>query len=129
MFIKARVFIFFQDVDAVVGKFSAVGTVVMIWTDQSLSWNTADHNGIASIVIPSSDIWNPTLVMANSYSRFSSLNADWTNTRVYSYGVVLSAPAAAFHSACTVNVKYYPYDKQVRAITGYCTLTPTSTPF
>ncbi|XP_074167911.1 acetylcholine receptor subunit beta isoform X2 [Sminthopsis crassicaudata] len=85
--------------------------VDLVWTDYRLSWNPAEHEGIESLRIASDSVWLPDIVlMNNNDGNFDvSLNI---HVLVTSDGSVHWLPPAIYHSSCSIQVTYFPFDWQ-----------------
>ncbi|XP_048384265.1 neuronal acetylcholine receptor subunit beta-3-like isoform X2 [Stegostoma tigrinum] len=81
------------------------------WNDYKLSWNPDDYGGIHTIRVPSESIWLPDIVLyGNADGRFEvSL---MTKAIVKYNGTVRWTPPASYKSSCTIDVTFFPFDKQ-----------------
>ncbi|XP_067885061.1 neuronal acetylcholine receptor subunit beta-3-like [Heterodontus francisci] len=81
------------------------------WNDYKLSWNPDDYGGIKTIRVPSESIWLPDIVLyENADGRFEvSL---MTKAIVKYNGTVRWKPPASYKSSCTIDVTFFPFDKQ-----------------
>ncbi|XP_038660160.1 neuronal acetylcholine receptor subunit beta-3-like isoform X2 [Scyliorhinus canicula] len=81
------------------------------WNDYKLSWNPDDYGGITTIRVPSESIWLPDIVLyENADGRFEvSL---MTKAIVKHNGTVRWTPPASYKSSCTIDVTFFPFDKQ-----------------
>ncbi|KAJ8269484.1 hypothetical protein COCON_G00120910 [Conger conger] len=81
------------------------------WTDNNLRWNPEDYGGIASIRVPSENIWLPDIVLyENADGRFEG--SIMTKAIVKFNGTVTWTPPASYKSACTMDVTFFPFDRQ-----------------
>ncbi|KAI4893521.1 hypothetical protein NFI96_021514, partial [Prochilodus magdalenae] len=97
------------------------------WIDYKLRWNPEDYGGITFIRVPSESIWLPDIVLyekcasktcTNNLSSFE-LCADgrfegslMTKAIIKYNGVVTWTPPASYKSACTMDVTFFPFDRQ-----------------
>ncbi|KFO36408.1 Neuronal acetylcholine receptor subunit beta-3 [Fukomys damarensis] len=81
------------------------------WTDHKLRWNPDEYGGIRSIKVPSESLWLPDIVLfENADGRFEvSL---MTKVIVKSNGTVTWTPPASYKSSCTMDVTFFPFDRQ-----------------
>lgn len=81
------------------------------WTDYKLRWNPADYGGITFIRVPSETIWLPDIVLYdNADGRFEG--SLMTKAIVKSNGTITWTPPASYKSACTMDVTFFPFDRQ-----------------
>ncbi|KAJ8382640.1 hypothetical protein SKAU_G00034180 [Synaphobranchus kaupii] len=81
------------------------------WTDYKLRWNPEDYGGITSIRVPSENIWLPDIVLyENADGRFEG--SLMTKAIVKSNGTITWTPPASYKSACTMDVTFFPFDRQ-----------------
>ncbi|CAN9515026.1 unnamed protein product [Ophioblennius macclurei] len=81
------------------------------WIDYKLRWNPDKYGGITSIRVPSENIWLPDIVLyENADGRFEvSL---MTKAIVKYNGAITWTPPASYKSACTMDVTFFPFDRQ-----------------
>ncbi|GAB1293069.1 Neuronal acetylcholine receptor subunit beta-3 [Apodemus speciosus] len=83
----------------------------MEWTDQKLRWNPQEYGGINSIKVPSESLWLPDIVLfENADGRFEG--SLMTKAIVKSSGAVSWTPPASYKSSCTMDVTFFPFDRQ-----------------
>ncbi|XP_025250425.1 neuronal acetylcholine receptor subunit beta-3 [Theropithecus gelada] len=81
------------------------------WTDHKLRWNPDDYGGIHSIKVPSESLWLPDIVLfENADGRFEG--SLMTKVIVKSNGTVVWTPPASYKSSCTMDVTFFPFDRQ-----------------
>ncbi|XP_062903712.1 neuronal acetylcholine receptor subunit beta-3-like isoform X1 [Mobula hypostoma] len=81
------------------------------WYDYKLSWNPDDYGGINTIRVPSESIWLPDIVLyENADGHFES--SIMTKAIVKYNGTVRWTPPASYKSSCTIDVTFFPFDKQ-----------------
>ena len=101
-----------QEFDEVLGKFSAVAFLNVLWTDPRFVWNPALYEGISSIIFQPDNIWIPRMALANSHGKINTLTDVSTIVRCYPNGLCVWLPGDIMKSTCTADVKYFPFDKQ-----------------
>nr|XP_028600085.1 neuronal acetylcholine receptor subunit alpha-5 isoform X3 [Podarcis muralis] len=80
------------------------------WIDVKLKWDPKDYAGITSIRVPSDSIWIPDIVLYdNADGRFEGTS---TKTVVKHDGTIAWTPPANYKSSCTIDVTYFPFDRQ-----------------
>ncbi|XP_027385901.1 neuronal acetylcholine receptor subunit beta-3 [Bos indicus x Bos taurus] len=81
------------------------------WTDHKLRWNPDEYGGIHSIKVPSESLWLPDIVLfENADGRFEG--SLMTKAVVRSDGTVAWTPPASYKSSCTMDVTFFPFDRQ-----------------
>ncbi|XP_015982851.2 neuronal acetylcholine receptor subunit beta-3 [Rousettus aegyptiacus] len=81
------------------------------WTDHKLRWNPDEYGGIHSIKVPSEALWLPDIVLfENADGRFEG--SLMTKVIVKSNGTVIWTPPASYKSSCTMDVTFFPFDRQ-----------------
>ncbi|XP_035301653.1 neuronal acetylcholine receptor subunit beta-3 isoform X1 [Cricetulus griseus] len=81
------------------------------WTDQKLRWNPEEYGGINSIKVPSESLWLPDIVLfENADGRFEG--SLMTKAIVRSSGTISWTPPASYKSSCTMDVTFFPFDRQ-----------------
>ena len=97
-------------------RFSVGGLLYIVWVDERITWSPADYGGITTQLYQLPDIWYPVLVLGNPYGSVDDVAAKWMTVRYYFNGVALFSPGAVFKATCSVDVTYYPFDKQVSTL-------------
>ncbi|XP_067934083.1 acetylcholine receptor subunit alpha-like [Watersipora subatra] len=83
------------------------------WKDEYLSWDPEDYEGIKRMYLPCFKVWLPDIVLYNAvedihenYYMKSPVTVDYT-------GEVKWFPLAKLHSSCKLDIRFYPFDRQV----------------
>ncbi|XP_052222067.1 neuronal acetylcholine receptor subunit beta-3-like [Dreissena polymorpha] len=95
---------------------STSGYFVVRWTDEYLVWDVDQFNGTQEILLPQDEIWKPDLLLANSYKSFTGMGYPNLKVKVNSTGYVQWFPSQVLESTCSVNIRYFPFDKQTCVI-------------
>ncbi|XP_067409523.1 neuronal acetylcholine receptor subunit beta-3 [Emydura macquarii macquarii] len=81
------------------------------WTDHKLCWNPEDYGGTTAIRVPSEMLWLPDIVLfENADGRFEG--SLMTKVIVKYNGSVTWTPPASYKSSCTMDVTFFPFDRQ-----------------
>ncbi|XP_033126739.1 neuronal acetylcholine receptor subunit alpha-3-like [Anneissia japonica] len=81
------------------------------WVDHRLNWDVNEYDGVSSIIVPTSMIWTPDiLIYNNAYGPFHIRYA--SNATINSNGTVRWLVPSVYKSACRVDVRFYPFDEQ-----------------
>ncbi|XP_067417141.1 acetylcholine receptor subunit delta isoform X2 [Emydura macquarii macquarii] len=81
------------------------------WTDYRLQWNKSEFGGLEILRLPPDMLWVPEIVLENNNDGFFQI-AYYCNVLVHDSGFVYWLPPAIFHSACPINVNFFPFDWQ-----------------
>ncbi|KAH3794568.1 hypothetical protein DPMN_148105 [Dreissena polymorpha] len=82
------------------------------WSDSRLSFDSSKYGGIHSILLPVSDVWFPVLYIIQAYEAIMRIGTNSAFVRIDSNGTVTWTFGDVFNILCTVDVKYFPFDKQ-----------------
>ncbi|XP_077992175.1 neuronal acetylcholine receptor subunit alpha-2-like [Glandiceps talaboti] len=99
------------DVDERQQIFKATIWAGQFWIDPRLQWNPSQYNGTSKVVIPTEWIWRPDIVLYNSVSDNYQIPMT-EKTAVNSDGSILFYPVALVEIPCTLDIVYFPFDKQ-----------------
>ncbi|XP_069482522.1 neuronal acetylcholine receptor subunit beta-3 isoform X2 [Ambystoma mexicanum] len=81
------------------------------WMDLKLRWTPSDYGGITSIRVPSESLWLPDIVLfENADGRFEG--SLMTKAIIKHNGTVIWTPPASYKSSCTMDVTFFPFDRQ-----------------
>ncbi|XP_013078694.1 acetylcholine receptor subunit beta-like 1 [Biomphalaria glabrata] len=83
----------------------------LYWTDYQLSWDPALFGNIGSIRIPQDKVWVPDFVLFNNADGNFEVTFK-SNCVLYSNAEINWIPPAIYHSSCSIDVKYFPFDQQ-----------------
>ncbi|XP_060571123.1 acetylcholine receptor subunit beta-type acr-3-like, partial [Ruditapes philippinarum] len=89
------------------------GYLALSWTDEYLTWTPSDFNGTTEIFLPQDDIWKPDVSLRNTYNSFKGLGSTYLYVKVQHNGEVTWKPFQILKSTCAVDIKYFPFDKQL----------------
>ncbi|XGW23390.1 hypothetical protein V3C99_005545 [Haemonchus contortus] len=99
------------DVHAKHQTLTANGWLIHHWYDHRLSWKPEEYGGIRNFYVPGEMIWLPDIILYNNAHGSPWVSAI-TKAHVYYDGRVTWEPPVVYHSFCTMNVEWYPYDIQ-----------------
>ena len=84
------------------------------WKDEYKIWNPADYNGIKNVSLDPSTAWRPILDVWNTKVTSEPIAYDsFTYIIVFNNGLITWYPMAQLATSCSVDVTYFPFDKQV----------------
>ncbi|KAK3096941.1 hypothetical protein FSP39_004975 [Pinctada imbricata] len=84
------------------------------WTDEGLQWNPCDYDGLNSLVVSANRLWLPDLFIFNSGGGELDgfINVTGSKVKIMHTGYVTWVVPLVIKSACSVDVTYFPYDRQ-----------------
>ncbi|XP_041376714.1 acetylcholine receptor subunit alpha-like 2 [Gigantopelta aegis] len=88
------------------------GWLSLNWTDELLSWNRSEYNGLVSIQVPETKVWLPDFMLLNQYNRKMRFGSKDTDIIIKHTGEVIWEPILESSTSCQVNIRFYPFDKQ-----------------
>lgn len=94
-------------------KLVTSGYLWITWTDELLTWDPDDYDGVYSFHIPQSKVWKPDLGLWNGFQKTSELGNEFVLISVENNGLIKWAPLEIFETQCSIEVKYFPFDEQV----------------
>lgn len=94
-------------------ELTITGKLKLGWSDQYLTWDPLQYDGLDSISIPQDEVWKPDIALENSITKYRDLGTSMMNVRIQSDGHVIWKPMEVFHSTCSADVTKYPNDKQI----------------
>ncbi|XP_045156998.2 acetylcholine receptor subunit beta-type unc-29-like [Mercenaria mercenaria] len=110
-----------MDFDAVSGKIQLVASMKMEWLDEVKTLTgTTFKETLQTIFVAYDQIWTPNLVLISSVDSIKRIGDETYLVRYnVSSGYCKWYPRMIINAACTPDMTYYPFDKQI------CTLTVT----
>ncbi|XP_060086162.1 acetylcholine receptor subunit alpha-like [Ylistrum balloti] len=101
------------NIDEVQGSMTTTVFLDIRWEDGLLKWTESMYNGTKHIYIPQSDIWKPDIAVNNGFTKRKELGDPFTLVTVQSYGTVSWQPFEILETKCSINIRFFPFDKQV----------------
>ena len=83
-----------------------------LWYDAFLKWDPARYDNIRAISIPINKIWKPDIILYNSVSENFDPSYP-THAKIFSDGLVNWLPPAMVTTSCNVDVRFFPFDRQI----------------
>ncbi|XP_045197633.2 neuronal acetylcholine receptor subunit alpha-3-like [Mercenaria mercenaria] len=106
--------------DTVGQKFSILGYFRVWWKDELLTWKEEEYAHTNNVKIPTKEMWTPSLIILKTVNGDGVVgNMETDIAKVSSAGDVQWVPEGIYSVVCDVNIKYYPFDKQICTITFY----------
>ncbi|XP_033761551.1 neuronal acetylcholine receptor subunit alpha-6-like [Pecten maximus] len=91
---------------------STTAYLIIGWYDDNLQWTPSVFNGIQHILTPQSDIWKPDIALQNGFTKLKDLGDDFILSAVEYDGYVSWIPFEVFDTKCSIDIKYFPFDRQ-----------------
>ncbi|XP_068703036.1 neuronal acetylcholine receptor subunit non-alpha-2-like isoform X2 [Montipora foliosa] len=90
--------------------------VTQIWQNPFLRWNSSHYGGITHIFVEPKTIWVPDIVLENNADGLVVQAGHLEKFRTYVIlrydGLNTWVSPATFQSSCSLDVQYFPFDKQ-----------------
>ncbi|XP_021351853.1 neuronal acetylcholine receptor subunit alpha-6-like [Mizuhopecten yessoensis] len=100
------------DVDQVEEKLTTTVFLTLFWTDEHLMWDPATYGGLSSILVPQSKVWRPDIALENGFTKMTELGDSFLLLNIKSDGTVYWVPYEIFETKCSMDITYFPFDKQ-----------------
>ena len=98
------------ELNEVKGYFSVVGFLDVAWTDERMTWEPGDYEGIDSVSIGSQLVWKPQIIISNPAEEIQNSNEIFTAIRFTSDGRALWRPGTIAKATCFIRILTYPFD-------------------
>ena len=91
--------------------------LVLIWKDFFLKWNPTEYENVTQLIVKSSVIWTPDLIIIDSAEEKSMRShQDYYLIRVNSEGLVRWQYQTMSKSFCEIDIMNFPFDEQTCSI-------------
>nr|XP_002738414.1 PREDICTED: neuronal acetylcholine receptor subunit alpha-4-like [Saccoglossus kowalevskii] len=81
------------------------------WQDKRLQWDPSDYGNLSTVIVPTSWIWNPGVVIQNSAGNDFYIS-ETERLGIESDGSITYTPPAIFETPCRMNLDFFPFDVQ-----------------
>ncbi|XP_062607807.1 acetylcholine receptor subunit alpha-1-A-like [Saccostrea cucullata] len=117
------------DFDEVAGTLEVIGILTITWYDELVddSYSSSVHGPFTEIAIPNGFLWKPPVSLFNSASAIEPVGDTSNYVRMYRiddsndpynrHGKMEWRPGVITKTGCTVDVAYFPFDRQTCNIT------------
>lgn len=102
-----------NDVDEVEQKITTTAYMKIVWPDSFMTWTPSDYGNITEFTVPQEDIWKPDLALANAYDSISGLGDSFMYLTITYDGNITWEPFQVFESTCSLDMTYFPFDRQI----------------
>lgn len=103
-----------QNLDEILQSFKATVNLHLYWTDEMLTWDENEFDGISVTVFPyKKNIWIPDLLIHNALSTPEKVGFKDNYVRLYSNGQVYFWTQTNTNTACEIMTKKFPLDEQL----------------
>ena len=100
------------ELEEVSEKLSVGGILYMSWIDELITWNHTVYDNIDMILLPSVEVWRPSLAVVNPFEKIEILDNERVPVRYFYNGTALYTLGHIIDSKCPVDTSYYPWDTQ-----------------
>ena len=92
---------------------SITGSFNFNWTDPFLTWTPFVYGNVYWIIIDSSDMWLPFIVLTNNVHKMEPIGGETKfKAFIISNGDVIYSPGDIFEARCPTDISKFPFDKQ-----------------
>ncbi|KAH3711544.1 hypothetical protein DPMN_071213 [Dreissena polymorpha] len=98
--------------DEINGKIALTWLFTLEWIEERMSWNPDVFDNITSFALSARDIWHPRLLLQQSAGSIQELGSIENPLRIFNNGIVRWATGNVFEIVCSVDVTFFPFDKQ-----------------
>ena len=102
-----------HELDEVHGMFSVYAGLFISWVDERMIWNSSLYGGIKEVNTFYRDVWVPELILTSPADDADSLGKKWQVVQFKSDGYATWLCGSLLKSTCAVNMRKYPFDRQV----------------
>lgn len=104
-----------KDFDEVGGTLEVVGTLMIQWTNEILTWSSTglvSGGTMDSTYLTLDNIWHPPIVLSNAVDSLVRIGDKTDRVLIYYNGTHIWRPAIILKASCSVNARFFPYDTQ-----------------
>lgn len=91
------------------GWLTVVGPLILMWTDDALSWNSSEYGGLKTLDLPASEIWTPDLSVFNANPE--DLQIEYNDVYLENTGMVFQSPYTRIRVPCPMDLTDFPKDE------------------
>lgn len=104
------------DFNEVAGEIEMVAYLTAKWENELLRWTITESN-MLRMLLPQDQLWKPTIVLSNSVESLKELGDKSYRIRIDNDGNHEWQVGIVSKTACSIDITYYPFDKQSCNIT------------
>lgn len=79
------------------------------WHEEDIHWDRQNYSNISCILVPYEKIWKPQIFLVNAVQKIIDISNEGVKIRVDNDGQAYWNSGRILKSACSPNVKYYPF--------------------
>ena len=87
-------------------------TIIQIWNDNRLTWNTSQFENIKIVYYPKSELWTPPIKIENDISDSDQFGESENLLILQPNGDVLWPVTQTSKFSCEIDITFYPFDIQ-----------------
>ena len=103
--------------DEMSGELSLTMAFTLTWMDPRLSWTSSDYNNITSFPVNTEELWRPQVYLLQSSETLVDIADSAVQARLHRDGKIVWNTGKVIKVACSVDVKYFPFDTQTCFLT------------
>jgi hypothetical protein len=100
------------EIDELAGTMTITATLQINWSDDRMTWDPKNFNGIEKAMFQKGDIWVPDMYALSSLSHNYDLGTNKFKVRYTHSGDATWEVSEMFSSTCDIDIVYYPLDSQ-----------------
>ena len=109
-----------NEFDGLTGELSMTFIFSLTWEEKRITWTPSVYHNISSTLVSPADMWRPQIIVRQSAKRVTDISDSSILMRLSSKGRVTWMPATIITASCSIDVTYFPFDKQKCSLTlGY----------
>ena len=105
-------FLGLEEIDETKEKMVSTGYLEMSWLDPGLSWPPELWGNVRQISVLQDFVWTPDLFLVNGVKKFNGFGGSFYYIKVDHLGYTRWLPFDVFESRCSLDTRYFPFDKQ-----------------
>ena len=106
------IFLGLEEIDETKEKMVSTGYLEMSWLDPSLWWDSEYFGDLRQISVRQDFLWTPDLFLVNGVKKFNGFGGSFYYIKVDHLGYTFWLPFDVFESRCSLDTRYFPFDKQ-----------------
>jgi len=106
-----------NDFNGLTGELSVTILFSLKWTEERIYWTPLDYGNLSSFLVSPEELWYPQLFLRQSSDRITDVCNTSIMMRLFSDGTVTWTPGNVLKSTCSMDVTFFPFDKQLCELT------------
>lgn len=110
--VKVRFAIKYLSFDTLEETFTLHSWVALAWTDEFLTWDPKNYDGLEELQVHSTEFWTPRMSLFNADASMMDSDSLYTTCLVKNTGKVVCVPHIMHAGICRTSLRKWPYDDQ-----------------